>query len=593
MRQISNHIGKHPLSLLILLAGILLIPVQAKALVNYEAGSLNLNGIMLLQDAGDPNTYYYLPPAPRVSQRADGGFELSVIKFVDPKGDTSGGLFHMLVSLSLPPDELEALRTELKTVNPDFKIAGPVQLRQDKDAGFTIISGTLSNNKFTSSIISSGRAPVTPGSKAAVAATLSPHGATLLWESMQKPTSDVSVALRTYYEATLPSFTAKISAEVSTVYTHFSKLKNVQEGYTRNQVRDIVDELVRTGDIKVEVMDRMPEDATNKAMQSLVDLVTSKLTEVIFDQKTGFTAIPKKETAVEAGQIKGRQKKGWLAKLFTSTGNQKYFSDNQYVLKRREDINRAVFNINLTRKAVIQVPFDTAGNISGLYAEFQKNPDMFRVVNLSDPAFQKRELFFRIDGEYAGAFEKIMNYAGISIKKSYPGHADATGELVFTREDVRNGILSKSWKYARLGQAGTDWLNFGYRSTWSIKGQHKISRPENPDQWLESADPIITIAPPLKRTDLEIDADRFLFEDAAVRSATLEVKYKIFGKDQKERLPVMRATDAESVTTSAIFHDPQRSIEYRVNWYPTKGKPVKGEWQEMEDTYLVLSPPEL
>jgi len=574
-----------------ILMGLLILPLQASALVNYEAGRLEVNGILLLQDAKDKNMYYYLPPAPRVSERKDGGLELSVIKFVDPKGDTSGGLFHMLVSLSLPADDLELLKKGLKAVRPDAKISGPVPLKQNKEASFSIISATLSDKGFTSRLISSGRAPITPGSKAAVAAKLSPHGATLLWESLQKPTSDVSVALRTYYEAALPSFQAKIHAEVSTVYTHFSKLKNKQEGYSRKQVRKIVDELVRTGDIKVDVMDRMPEDTANKAMQSLVDLITGKLTEVIFDQKTGFTAIPEKEKAVEAGQIKGRQKKGWLAKLFTSTGNQKYFSDNQYVLKNREDINRAVFSINLTRRAVIKVPVDTAGNISGLYKEFGRNPDMFRVVNLSDPAFQKRELFFRIDGEYIGAFEKMMNYAGISIKKTYKGQADATGELIFTREDIRNGHLSKSWKYARLGQIDSSWLNYEYRNTWSIQGQHKVRQPENPEEWLKSSDPIITIAPPLKRTDLEVDADRFLFEDADMRSATLEVRYKIFGKEIKKRLAVMRATDAESVTSVVLFHDPDIGIQYRVNWYPMKGKSVKGEWQEMEDSYLVLSPP--
>jgi hypothetical protein len=250
-----------------------------------------------------------------------------------------------------------------------------------------------------------------------------------------------------------------------------------------------------------------------------------------------------------------------------------------------------VFNINLTRRAVIKVPFDTAGNISGLYKVFGKNPDMFRVVNLADPAFQKRELFFRIDGEYAGAFEKMMNYAGISIRKPYKGQADATGELIFTREDIRDGHLSKSWKYARLGQAGTGWLNYDYRTTWSIQGQHKVSQPADPAQWLNSSDPIITIAPPLKRIDLEVDADRFLFEDAGIRSATVEVRYTIFGKEKKQRLAVMRATDAESVTGLALFCDPKKAVQYRVNWYPVKGAPQKGDWQAMEDTYLVLTPP--
>ncbi len=581
---------KHAFTVGVILV-VLSLPFQALALVNYDAGRLTVNGILLLQDTADENNYYYLPPAPRVSVRNDGGLELSVIKFIDPQGETSGGLFHMLLSLSLPDDERLALEKALKKIKPDARISGPVPLKQEAEGGFSIISGTLKDDTFTSQLISSGRAPVTPGSKAAVAATLTPHGATLLWESLQKPTSDVSIALRTYYEARLSSFQAKIHAEVSTVYTHFSKLKNRQGGYDRKQIRQIVDELVRTGDIKVDVMDRMPEDTANKAMQSLVDLITGKLTETIFDQKTGFTAIPEKEKAVEKGQVKGRQKKGWLAKLFTSTGNQKYFTDNQYVLKQREDINRAVFNINLTRRAVIQVPVDTAGNISGLYQAFENDPAMFRVVNLSDPAFQKRELFFRLDGDYTGAFEKIMNYAGVSIKKQYKDQADATGELIFTREDIRDGRLSKSWTYARLGEPLADWLNFNYRTVWSIQGQHKVSQPADPQTWIEIGDPIVTIAPPLQREDLEIDADRFLFEDANMRSATLEVRYTIFGKEKKERFAVMRAIDAESVSNEILFHDPDTPVQYRISWYPMKGKAQKGQWVELDDTYLVISPP--
>jgi hypothetical protein len=567
------------------------ITSPAMALVNYEAGQVELNGVLLLQDAQNPDAYYYLPPAPRVSTRKDGGLELSVVKFIDPQGETSGGLLHMLVTFTLPPDELEDLREALKKEKPGATLQGPVALRQEDEGSFTIISGTLSDKGFTRSLISSGRAPVTPGSKAAVAATLTPHGATLLWESMSRPTSDVSVALRTYYEAALPSFRARIHADVSTVYTHFSSVFNKQKSYTKRQVRNIVDELVRTGDIKVEVMDRLPEDTANKAMQSLVDMITGKLTDIIFDTKTGFTAIPQKEKAVEKGQIKGRQKKGWLAQLFTSSGNQKYYTDNQYVMKERKDINRAVFSINLTRRSVVKVPVDTAGNISGLYQAFKDDKEMFRVVNLADPAFQKRDVYFRIDGDFSGAFENIMNFAGVSLKKSYSGQADATGELIFTREDIREGKMSKSWRYARLGQKAGSWLDYSYRLTWSIKGQHQIRQPKAEGEWLHSNAPIITLAPPLQRMDMEIDADRFLFEDAAIRSASLEVRYKVFGKQQTKRLKVMRSTDAESVSGAVLFHDPGSGVEYRVNWYPSRSKPIKGEWQQLDESYLVLTPP--
>jgi len=570
----------------------LLVSTSAWGLVNFEAGQKEINGVLVLQDASDANVYYYLPPTPRVSDRKDGGYEISLVKFVDPSGDTSGGLLHMLITYDLPEDELEALRQALKAENSSAKLAGPVPLLQEEAGSFSIISGSLSDGGFTRSLISSGRAPVTPGSKAALAATLTANGATLLWESLSKPTSDVSVALRTYYEAVLPSYQAKISADVSTVYEHFSEVKNKQEGYKKEQIRDIMDELARTGVVNVEILDRLPEDASNKAMESLVELAASKLTDIIFDQQTGFTAIPEKETAVESGQIKGRQQKGWLAKAFTSTGNQKYYTDNQYVLKKRTDINRATFSINLTRRAVIKVPVDTAGNISGLYQEFKDNPDMFRVVNLSDPAFQKREVFFRIDGDFSGVFEDLMNFAGVSVVKKYADHEDATGELIFTREDIREGVMDKSWKYARLGEKDDAWLGYGYRTTWSIKGQHQIKLPEKDGEWIETSDPIITIAPPLDRMELELDADRFMFEDFGVRSATFEVKYEVFGEEVTKRLAVMRVTDAESVSSSVLFHDPGRKVSYRVNWYLSDGKQVKGDWQSLDETYLVLVPPE-
>lgn len=575
------------------IAGCMMLTFPASALVNYESGQMEINGILLLQDAGDPHAYYYLPPAPRVSSRPDGSLELSVVKFIDPAGETSGGLFHMLIAFSLPPDELADLGEKLQAQQPDAKLLGPVPMQQDQEGSFSVISGTLSDEGFTENLISSGKAPVTPGSRAAMAATLTPHGATLLWDSLNRPTSDVSVALSTYYEAVLPSFNARIHADISTVYTHFSKVQAVQSRYTKRQIRDIVDELIRTGTVEVDVFDRLPEDSAGQAMQALVDLVSAKLTDIIFDTTTGFTAVPEKEVAVEEGQIKGRQKKGWLAKLFTGTGNQKYYTDDQYVLKMREDINRAVFSINLTRRSVIRVPVHTAGNISGLYQEFKDNPRVFRVVNLADPAFQKRDIYFCIDGDFSGAFEDIMNFAGVTVRKAYKGHADATGEMLFTREDIREGRFSKFWTYARLGEAGTDWLNYQYRTNWSIQGRHTVSAPADNESWISGSDPMVTIAPPLRRLDLEIDADRFLFEDAGIRSAMLEMRYGVFGQVKTKRLAVMRAIDADSFDTAVVFHDPDVHVEYRVNWYSRAGKKLEGEWIPLESSYLVLTPPQL
>ena len=86
-----------------------------------------------------------------------------------------------------------------------------------------------------------------PGSKAVVAALLTQQGATLLWDSMSGPTSDVSVAIHAYYEAAVKAYNAKVTAKMETVYTHFSRISNQQQDYTRRQLRNVVDDLQRTG----------------------------------------------------------------------------------------------------------------------------------------------------------------------------------------------------------------------------------------------------------------------------------------------------------------------------------------------------------
>ncbi len=581
---------KRYLMTLLLFIGWCVTPLSA--LVNYDGPVRRVGDLLLLPDADRPNAYYYLPSTPHVARNDRGLPQLLVVKFVDPDSQASGGLFHMLVSLDLPPKDLAALKKKMRKELPGATLLGPVPLRQDKKSGFTIVSATLNDQGLTKTLISSGRAPVTPGSKAAVAASLSPHGATLLWDSLKSPTSDVSIAIHAYYEAKIPAYRAKISADISTVYNHFSKILNRQKEYTKRQLRDIYDEMVRSGVIKIEILDRMPENSKAKAMERLTEMASEKLTKIIFDTKTGFTAMPKKEVAVEKGQLKGRQSRGWITKLFKGTGNQKYYTDNQYVLKKRTDINRGVFSINLTKNAVVKVPFDTAGNISGLYRAFHDNPAIFRIVNLADPAFQKREIFFRLDGDFTDAFEKIMNFGSVNIKKVYAdaNHSTATGELLFTREDIRKGVLSKSWKYARLGEPSDKWLTYDYRLSWSLKGNRKIHQPGT-DTWYTTKDPIVTIAPPLERFDLQIDADRLEFEDKGIKTALVMARYKLFGQPKREKIALLRHNDADSLSNVVIFHDPGTPIEYRVNWYAFGGKKAKGRWQTLEDEYLMLTPP--
>ncbi len=579
--------------IVLLILSTLLMPVStAMALINYSAGSIEIGGVQFLQDATDPHRYYYLPPVPRVATTPDGTPQILMVKFIDPQGETSGGLFHMLVTLSLLPDEVAQLQEDLKKKVPGAVIAGPVPMRQAKEAGFQVVSSTLTDKGFRRTMISSGKAPLTPGSSAAIAATLTQHGATLLWDSLESPVSDVSIAVSAWYEAKTPAYRADIHADISTVYQHFSKILNKQKDYSKAQIRRIMDKLVREGVIEIKILDRLPEDAGNQAMQQLTDLATSKLMNMIFDTETGLTKLPKKEAAVEKGELQGRRKYNFLNRLFLKGNNPKYITDNQYTLKDRKDINQGVFSIRLERATVIKVPFNTTGNISAFYQANKDNSSLFKIVNLSDPAFQKREIYFRIDGEFADVFEGRMNFVAVNIRKDYADQPEATGQVIFNREDIRDGKLTKSWRYARLGERDEKWLTYNYRISWSLRGRNALNIPADPDKWLSSDGPVLTLAPPLDRHDIVIDADRTAFDMNGIRSALVEARYTMFRKPVQERVAILRSSDAESMNNITLFSDPSKPLEYRVSWYPEgSGTPIKTGWKPLDQGYIVLVPP--
>jgi hypothetical protein len=592
--------------LLFSLLSFLALPLSA--LVKYDEGRLMINGIQFLQDKDDALAYYYLPQYPKLSVKEDGSFELLFLKYIGQGGaETNGGIFHALVEFTLPDDLLQALTTEIKKIVPGARIVGPVPLLQTmKDgeigmAAFKVVSSVLSNvegeNRFTQTIITSGHAPLLPGSKAAIAAKLSQEGATLLWESLRGPTSDVSVSINGYYEAYVKGYNAIVTADASTVYEHYSRILNKQQGYDRKQLRKISDELVQDQSLKVDVFDRSAAlNIKADDLQAILDIVTNKLIELMFDTETGWARIPPTETAVEQDQIKGRQERGWFSKVFGGAQDEKYVTDNQFVLKKREDIRTNKFYLNLSKATSIKVPVYTTGNLGGsFFSAVGSQPDnaYFRTVNLDDPVFQKRDVIFQIDGNFAESFTDILNFVTVSFRKTFgENQNDVTSDLVFKKEDLEKGKSMQTVTYPRLGVEGSEWLNYDYRLSWSFKGNEKtIQVPRVADQWLTGSSPAVSLIPPFEKRVVTVDADRNYFKDAGIRSATVRFFVILNGKAQPQRNSILRADDTESSSRIALYYDKGEPAIYQVTWY-TKEKIKKMDPVQLTDDYLFLVPPQ-
>ena len=586
---------------------LLLLPIGLMCQVNYDEGRLMINGIQLLQDSNQPDTYYYIPDYPRLATKEDGDFELMCTKYIGQEGNASGGLFHTLIQFDLPEEVLNELEKELKEKKGGAKIAGPVPMKQalkdgeDGIASFKIVSSILNNvdgkNPFTQNVITSGHAPLYKNSKAAIAAKLNQEGATLLWESLQGKTSDISVVVSGYYEAKVKGYNAVVSADMSTVYEHYSKVYSNQKEYTKRQMRKITDEMVQQQKLNIDVFDRSSGlGIKTDDMSSILSLITDKLIELMFDAEMGWAKQPEKETAVEQGQILGRQKRGFFSKVFGGARDEKYVTDNQFVLKNRSDIKVNKFYLNLSKSTTIKVPVYSSGNISGLYEVFKEDPSSkdkyFRVVNLDDVDFSKREIIFQLDGEYVDTFNEILNSVTVSFKKHYgEDHSDVTKDIIINRTDLEAGKDYKNIFYPRLGIKESDWLDYEYQISWNLKGNNKTIRlPKSEDKWLKANDASIALTPPFKKRTVQIDADRTFFKDAEVQACSVRFFTILNGQPNPQGTVVLRKNDTENTSKINLYHDANEPVAYQVNWYKKSG-PTTESLKSLDSDYLFLLPP--
>ncbi len=579
---------------------------NSNAIVKYDEGNIMIDGIQFLQDREDPRLYYYLPQYPRLARKEDGSLELLCMKYIGQGGaETNGGIFHALIEFTLPQKMIEDLEGKLKAkVGNSASIEGPVNLQQalkDGESGlasFQVISSILTNttgaNPFTKTIITSGHAPFLPGSKAAIAARLSQEGATLLFKSLEGGTSDVSVTLSGFYEAAVRAYNAIVEAESSVVYKHISSVYNKQEGFKKDEIRKVTDELIRNQSIKVDVFDRSAALSINaKDMDGILSIITDKLIEVMFNAEKGWAKDPERIVAVGQSQIPLRQERGAFAQFFAGTGNQEYVSDDQFSLKNYKDIRSNKIMINLSKSTTIKVPVYASGNLAGLYNELKSENQYFKTVNLDDPDFQKREIVFQVDGQFAETFNDVFNSVTVSFKKKYSeGGEEVTRDLIFDKKSIEAGNNMQHVLYPRLGIKSSDWLNYQYRISWSLKGQNTtIDEPKQADQWKTAKSPAIILSPPFTKRIIEIDADRILFKERNVISAAIRFLSVINGKPQYNKTLVLRTTDAVSTNKIALYADYDGSFAYQVTWN-IKDKEIKDEVKILDTDYLILNPKE-
>ncbi|MGH8102909.1 MAG: hypothetical protein ACREJQ_00130, partial [bacterium] len=236
------------------------------------------------RDAGNPHKYYYAPDQPRLALGEDGKPQFTFIKYTRAGAEGTnpqarGGLVHFLVTWGFDESARSSAESALKGQDPDAQLVGPIPF---KEGTFAIVSASAGEGGiFTRKIVGTGKAPVLPGMKAAVSIALTPEGATLLWESFQKATSDVSVVFLLKFSGLTPAFQAKLKVNWEKVYTHHDIAAGISAQYAifkaAADIRAIFDDFRKNGTIQLEVT------GENQNMQKLLDMAYEHILRQMFD----------------------------------------------------------------------------------------------------------------------------------------------------------------------------------------------------------------------------------------------------------------------------------------------------------------------
>ncbi len=540
--------------------------------------------------------YYYLPVNLHLSSRPDGVPEFLFTKYTTEEtsdvGGVQGGLMHFLMEWGLSPAQLSELEARVKQKilalaeagNRKYSnikeptIMGAVEVAPEGEKSFRIISATL-NDDSSAKVVASGKAPVLPGGKAAVAGKLEKYSAQLLASTLEKTSSiaDVSIELAFKYEVLMPAVDGIITVDwskVKEVYESFSSQYSKKESkdntrYSYAEVQSIYEKAIESKAVNIQI------DKTTSGDES-VDMIIENFMNVFISSLTDrdMDAPPAPAASSDSGDKKPNTKKG---------NSYKY---NAYKAEKRIQRGREVYRLNYR----ISVPkyITLTGNLASWYDGVRDNPSCVSSVNLNDPFFQHRRINFILDLDAKEMFDEAINYVTIDVRKKRDSGNDFSDRITIDKKFISEKGITGSLTYARGEDTNAD--VYQYRTQWSLRGGN-VYPQDSP--WIQGEWEGITLAPPVKPRTIEIESDLDELKDAKISRITAQVRYMQFGEEKETNIHVSPAK-GEPLVEQKIFIDKNtKGYVYRLILNHKEDGKLVLPWEPMiNDDYIFTTLPE-
>jgi tetratricopeptide (TPR) repeat protein len=223
-----------------------------------------------------------------------------------------------------------------------------------------------------------------------------------------------------------------------------------------------------------------------------------------------------------------------------------------------------------------------SGNIGGVYQKYGEDARFFSVVSLDDPTFQERSVEVILDGQDASDFKSYINAVSVLFRKQRFSGAPMTGEVKFVDQQFAQSGNRQSFKYGRLNEASTEWLDYEYKPKWSLYGG-----VEWEGEWTKTSDSVLTLSPPVRRRTLQISVDEDNIIKNGVKALAVQVKHTIYGKDiLKEVVINYDKGDPLEADYTYMHEDGNLGYSYKVVWLFLDGREIQTDWMAKESPFI-------
>jgi hypothetical protein len=631
------------------------------------------------KNIGDSSTrvdYYYLPTGLRLATGADGRPQFLLMNYRNEAGDVSGGVLHFLMEWGLTQAQLKEARNKLKGICkegapprqldeqklgeilnaeiadmranvanelgaarqapnlpssstvvdlwpvkgdiPCGTIRGAARVTTDGEGeSFRVISATLTSDAMTRSLVSSGKAPVLPGNRIAVAADMSANGAQLLAAPFERdmPIGDLSLELDM-------AFTSRVPAGEGRIVMHWDRLteegSDLERTWNKRQQREetayrrkcwIGKRIFAPRKCDVQEITRKRKYVSDVEMRDFYSfLIEQEVVELDFRENVADERLAPVREAFFQYFLDSFAEPISADEMAALRNEDESSSDELEINQKkkryyRSKTSRSVNQSHKTQEFKLQYhlayerPFSVVQNIKSWYDDVVANyPESLADVYLNDPFFQNQTVRFRLDFDApqdlfsapsdATQRASAINYVTVKIKKDRPDAGEFTDAAVIDEDYIAENGLFAQFTFG-ADQSGDD--TFQYMTQWSFGGGNVYPKTE---QWQTASSPAVTLAPPVTPRTIEVEGDLADMEASDVSRINVQVAYRKFGEASVENIPVSPA-QGEPLVSRTIFMDrDQNGYAYRLIVYRKTGDRIATEWDaKNNDNYVYAAVP--